>query len=67
MDNFKHTKTIGKYFMYADDVALIYKWQMNTDLISIANWMDKNLLTLNTNKTKIMLIETRKGLPLTVL
>ena len=53
-----------KVILYADDTALLYSDKnktnlenvLNQKLSNVTNWLDQNKLTLNTSKTKIMVI-----------
>lgn len=55
----------GEMFLYADDIAIVYNAdniadienQMNEDCQTIKTWMDKNKLTINTEKTKYIIFK----------
>ena len=57
-----------KSILYADDTLLYYsartmtdlESKINTDLESLSDWLNNNLLTLNNNKTKFMIFSNKK-------
>ena len=59
-----------KPVMYADDTSFMYKAmnecelqnQLNSCLNKVAKWFDTNKLTLNVNKTKFMVVGTKRTL-----
>lgn len=56
----------GKLILFADDAVISYHGEnindlrrdMQQDLLLLLNWLSQNKLTLNTQKTKCMLIST---------
>lgn len=58
----------GKIISYADDTALIFTAKTNSELYeyaqiglnTVSNWLQSNLLTLNTDKTKYIHFSIRK-------
>lgn len=62
-NDLKDINFMGKIYMYADDIVLLYsdnihviQQNMNSDLDCLSNWMHLNKLTVNALKTKYMLI-----------
>ena len=60
-----------KSILYADDILLYYsgktvadlQLKINTDLESLSQWLNNNLLTLNYDKTKFMIFANKKPTP----
>ena len=64
------TITTAKHNLYADDTAVhqsgpdinTIKNKLQHDLNSISKWCDENRLTINTQKTKVMIFGTHQKL-----
>ena len=60
----------GKVFLYADDTTIIYsgydinklQQNINSDLKKINEWMTQHQLTINTSKTKYMIIHNSRNI-----
>lgn len=65
ISSFSKLKLKAKAFLYADDIAIVFREnnytelekQINLDLKEISEWMKIHKLTVNINKTKYMLIK----------
>lgn len=74
INNITDIQLNGKLFLYADDIAILYngsnpqeiKNQTQDDLIKIKNWLEEHHLTVNTKKTKHMIISNIKNINITI-
>ena len=73
-ENLKNLPLHGKLFLYADDTTILHSGyeinniqnNINDDLKQIETWMTHHQLTINTTKTKYMIIHNNKNLNINI-